>query len=239
MIDVSAIVSAYFSEEYIDSRLENLMRQSARPEIIVVCQQDSPEYSAAIRAQVQYARVVIIPTEDIPTVYTAWNLGIERARGCYITNANTDDTWYPGGLERLVKALDEHPDYAIAYAYSDIEKKGEIIGRFEWLEGGLEDLVMRGCFLGPMPVWRKSLHATYGMFDGEMHSSGDYEFWMRLAHGSEKFILVPESLGLYQQRDKSLERREKLRSIWETSRARARYREALSYWQKPYTEAAT
>jgi glycosyltransferase involved in cell wall biosynthesis len=232
---VTAIVSAYFAEQFIEGRMQNLLAQKPQPEIIVVCQRDSGEHRAMLHYENEKS-VRLILTDDIPTVYAAWNIAIGAATGDYLTNANSDDRLYPSALAKLAAALDVHPKYAVAYANVDIvqELGGEPGGRYEWAEGGLEYLVMKGCFLGPMPMWRKSLHARHGLFDAEMHSAGDYEFWMRIAKGGEKFWHVKETCGAYLKRDDSAEHRLKLRSIWEQARARGRYREGVNaLWTKP------
>lgn len=219
MGSVSAVISAYFGAEYLEGRIENLQKQDPKPEIIVVCQFGSPE----IEITKKYS-VVVVPTTDIPTVYAAWNLGIKAAKGQYITSANCDDRFSKGGLALLVKALDEHPEYAIAYGNQEIVEKvgGPVVSWFKWAEGGFREL-LDGCFLGPMPLWRKNLHEKYGYFDPGMTSAGDYEFWLRLAFNNEKFFKVDKIVGQYLKSDSSVEHRDANLSKFETTEARSRY----------------
>lgn len=232
MVKVSAIISAYYAEDYLTGRIDNLLSQSLKPEVIVVCQDGSKEAEIADGYDVK-----VIKTPDIPTVYEAWNIGIKEASGEYITNSNSDDRLYPDGLIKLAAALDEHKEYAIAYGNQDIveDLDGEAKNRFEWAEGGIDELIKTGCFLGPMPMWRKSLHDKYGYFlesdtlrNGEIYKyciAGDYEFWMRLAAGGEKFFHVRgKSIGRYYKHNDNREHREKNRTIWETARVRSKYR---------------
>ena len=160
---VSAIVSAYFAADYLAGRLDNLFTQEPKPEIVVICQRDSAEHKI-IR---NYALdVVLVLTDDIPTIYKAWNLGIEASSGEYLTNANSDDRLLPGALAKMSAILDGKPSYALVYGNQDIvtEIGGDPTGKFEWAEGGIEEL-LKGCFCGPMPMWRKSLHTKHGYFD--------------------------------------------------------------------------
>ena len=228
MAKVSAIVSAYYAEEFIEGRIRNLADQSLKPEIVVVCQRGSKE-EIIVNDLGDMVNTIIV-TDDIPTVYDAWNMGIEKATGDFITNANSDDRLYPGALAAMYAMLNKKPQYAVAYTDLDIveEIDGPQVGRFNWLEGGLEEL-KHGCFLGPMPMWRKSLHDKYGYFNPAFHSAGDYEFWMRLAEGGEKFFHIRQPMGAYLKRKESIEHRESLRSVWETARVRAKYRDEL--WQ--------
>lgn len=231
MVKVSAIVSAYYAEEFLEGRLDNLLKQSLQPEVIVVCQTGSKEHEIAKKFDVK-----IIETPDIPTLYEAWNMAIKQATGEYITTANCDDRFYPRAIEKLARALDEHKDYAMAYSNIDMveEIDGAPVRQFDWMEGGLETLVMKGCFLGPMPMWRKSLHDKYGYFleketlrngdEYKYHIVSDYEFWMRLAAGNEKFFKVREFLGAYLSHQNNLEHKHPVRRHWEDGRVKSKYR---------------
>ena len=57
--------------------------------------------------------------------------------------------------------------------------------------------MLRGCFIGPQPMWRSNLHAKYGLFEDEYVSAGDYEFWCRCVSNGEIFYHIDEYLGLY------------------------------------------
>lgn len=227
---VSCIISAYYAEQYIEGRIQNLLAQKPTPEIIVVCQRGSAEHLKAC----EFEAVKVVLTDDIPTIYAAWNLGIQAATGDYVTNSNSDDRLYPGALAKLAAALDANKKYSVAYADADVVEQigGAPVSRYEWAEGGIEQLLV-GCFIGPMPMWRRSLHDKHGYFDGEMQSAGDYEFWLRLAKAGVKFFHLREVCGAYLKRDDSAEHRFKLRSIWEQARAQGRYREGVGIWAKP------
>ena len=57
----------------------------------------------------------IVLTEDVPTVYRAWNLGIKAAEGQYITNANADDRHHPLAYTLMAAILDARPDIDLVY----------------------------------------------------------------------------------------------------------------------------
>ena len=224
IVRTSAIVSAYYAEQYIEGRIANLMEQSELPEIVVVAKKGSVEAKKA-------AGCKVIETDDIPTIYKAWNMAIEASTGDYITNANCDDRLYPNALKLMADTLYTQPDYAAVY--TNVDRVKEIGGPphavYEWGEGGLEYMLTKGCFMGPMPMWRKSLHDKYGLFDPEMRSAGDYEFWMRCLSNGEKFYHIRGATwGAYLERNDSAEHREKLRSIWEQARAKAKYRQEVT-----------
>jgi len=229
VVKLSCLLSTYYDLPLLQGRLDNLLTQDeVDMEIIFIFQEMSYEEDIINEWIMQYTDypIEIIATEDIPTLYEAWNMGIEVASGEYLTNVNTDDRLYPGALQKMIDMLDNEPDVGVVYP--DVHRvatiDGEPFGTYTWAEGDF-DVLIHGCFLGPMPMWRKSLHDEYGLFDPEMHSSGDYDFWLRLAKAGVKMKRIPEPLGRYYDRQESIEHREPVRTIWETANARRRYRD--------------
>ena len=227
---VGAIVSAYFCEEYLEGRLQNLKEQTLRPRIVVVCQQNSAEQKIAAD-MLDASLDSLLMTDGVPTIYLAWNLGVRASRTEYVTSANADDRLRQDGIATLVKALDDHPQAALAYPDVDIVQdleggfdNAKRTGQFRFAEGGFEEL-MRLCFVGPMPMWRSSLHTKHGWFDAKMQSAGDYEFWLRLAKAGEHLMHVREVLGIYLDRPDSAEHRNPQVGAQETIEARRRYAE--------------
>lgn len=223
---VTAIVSAYFCAPFIRRRLDNILAQSLVPYIVIVAQQGSEEASevAKWRSDNPIPSSLLL-TSNVPTVYDAWNKAITHSEGTYITNANSDDLYTdPDALRKMAHLLD-HTPVAAVYANVDVvDANGRHVGTYDWKEGGFKEL-MQGCFLGPMPMWRRNLHETYGLFDGSLAVAGDYEFWLRIAEGGERFEKIPGTLGVYCKRPDSREHRQPLLTTIETARVRARYRE--------------
>jgi glycosyltransferase involved in cell wall biosynthesis len=223
MTKISAIISAYYCEQYLEGRIMNLEAQSLKPEIVAVCQAGSEEEKIIDK----FPGVVKVTTENVPTVYVAWNLGIEKASGEYLTSANSDDRHYPDALIKAVAKLEENKDASICYFDVDIVEEigGAPTGRFEFLIGGFDELLNKGCFLGPMPVWRKELHEKYGLFSDILEIAGDYEFWLRVTKEGEKLIKYRgKAHGVYLKRPNSREHRERVKTVWETSKVRTLHR---------------
>ncbi|MCX5681430.1 MAG: hypothetical protein NT079_04030, partial [Candidatus Omnitrophica bacterium] len=67
-------------------------------------------------------------------------------------------------------------------------------------------LLLKGCFVGPQPMWRRSIHKSIGLFDESLDVVGDYEFWLRMSEKC-KFKHINEYLGLYLHNHNSAEHR--------------------------------
>jgi glycosyltransferase involved in cell wall biosynthesis/Flp pilus assembly protein TadD len=189
---VSAIVSTYKSERFIAGCLEDLVGQTlfkhGQLEIVVV-DSCSPEGEGAIVKEFQrhHPNIVYIRTDSRETLYAAWNRGIEAASGLYITNSNTDDRHRHDALETMACALDEHSSTELVYGdcylstvlnerYEE-NKKDRIYKYPEFLAPA----ALLHYQFGPQPMWRKSVHAVVGFFDGSLRAAGDYDFDLRFA----------------------------------------------------------
>ena len=209
MSKVSALVSAYYAEDYIQQRLINLYGQMKKVdlEIVVVCQEGSPEYEL-----VKDYNLKLITTPDIPTIGRAWNMAIKASTGDYLTTANTDDRYKIDGLKRMVEVLDERPEIGLVFAQVDIDN-GEQTYPWQRINndtGEVEDIrevLKRRCIIGPMPLWRKWIHDRVGLFNEEYTVACDYDMWLRMAKDDIRFYYIAESMGVYLQRQDSLEHR--------------------------------
>jgi glycosyltransferase involved in cell wall biosynthesis len=223
---VTAIVSAYKSERFLKGCLDDLEAQTIADQLeIIVINSGSPENEHAIVTEYieRYDNIVYVRTPWTEGVYAAWNRGVLMARGEYLTNANTDDRHRRDALEMLSRALDEHPEACLTYAgYQLTRTENETFDKntstetFMPLKYGRARLLMGYCFPGPQPMWRRSLHDEFGLFDEGYRSAGDLEFWMRISRPRlserfmsdwrrRRFVLVPEILGLYLKSPDSVE----------------------------------
>ena len=143
-------------------------------------------------------------------MYAAWNRGIKAASGQYITNANTDDRHRKDALEVMASFLDKKPDIGLVYADVLVtQTENETFGQCTPVASDRSpaynrSLLTMNCFIGPQPMWRKSLHEKYGYFDETFETSGDWEFWLRIAQDTT-FSHISEYLGLYLLSSKSIE----------------------------------
>ncbi len=240
---VSAIVSSYKSERFMRGLLEDLESQSLADQLeIVVVDSGSPEGEGAIveAFQNQYENIVYIRTKERESSHAAISRAIRQSRGRYLTLANTDDRHRHDFLERLAAVLDARPDVALVYAdifvtvgenetFGDFRRAGHVQG-LDYHEGTLLDR----CHMGPQPMWRRSVHETYGYLDASIESAGDWEFWLRISE-TETMLHIDETLGLYYYSETSSERRDPERKRREIEHIQELYRwraERRLRWQQ-------
>jgi len=232
---VSAIVSVYNSSLYIKGCIEDLINQSlyqkGKLEILIVDSASEEEEYEIIKNYLS-EKIIYIRLPYKTTVYGAWNEGIKKARGKFITNANTDDRHAPDAFLKMAQILESMPNIVLVYAdvyvttkQNETFEQSSKTERFYWYDWDRKTLLEKGCFIGPQPMWRACIHNEFGYFDDSLIVSGDAEFWLRISQGYD-FFHIKEPLGLYLKSDTSVEHRNSLRRDFENIRIITIYREA-------------
>ncbi len=211
-VKVSIITSVYKADEYIESFMEDIVRQTIFDQCeLIMINANSPgnEEELIFEYMQHYPNIIYLKLEEDPGLYGVWNIGIKMARGEYITNANTDDRLSPLCYEKHSQALDEDPYVDVVYSgiylthganetFENNSSGGETI--WQSTRDYNKDLLIHKFVPYPSnnPMWRKSIHKRYGLFDSSFKSAGDLEMWLRIAvFGDVKFKRVDGVYGLY------------------------------------------
>ena len=231
---ITAIVSAYNSSKFLRGCLEDLESQTITDQLeIIVIDSGSLENEAEIVAEFQqkYDNIKYIRTER-ETVYGAWNVGVKAASGIYLTNANTDDRHRKDAFEIQAKMLDLHPEFTLVFGdvlvtetVNETFENNTTVGTIPYPDYDRQNLLNGNCLVGPQPMWRKSVHDEYGYFDASMVTSGDYEFWTRIAQTNE-FYHINQDLGLYCERVDSIEHSNRRNQFLENKKITEMYQKA-------------
>jgi len=203
---LTAIVSTYNAERFMQGCLEDLLQQSIGRELeILVIDSGSPQAEGAIcqRFMREHPNIRYVRTER-EGLYAAWNRAIGLAKGKYLTSANTDDRHRFDAFQKQIEALEREPECDLAYGdqvVSEIENETyeECLARnpkkYIWPDFSPERLMV-SCFVGSQPVWRKKTHEENGLFNPDFKIVGDYDMWMRMAQ-KRNFIRIKELIGLF------------------------------------------
>jgi glycosyltransferase involved in cell wall biosynthesis len=207
---ISVLISLYQADDYLDYLLAALQKQSIakNSEYIFILVQPSLKARKKVQSFVaHFPRSKISIFVDRIGIYEAWNTGIHLSSSDIITNWNADDTRAANSLELQVEYLNRYPDVDVVYqdvfysfeprlsweAYKSIDMKSNLhsVSARYLLETGMNPP-------HNAPAWRKSLHAKVGMFDSELKSAGDYDFWIRVALENGIFFKVSQPhVGYY------------------------------------------
>lgn len=202
---ISIITSVWKGDEFIEGFLADTTKQTifSECELIMINANSPGNEEPIIRKYMEiYPNIKYTKLEKDPGIYGVWNRAIKMASGDYIMNANLDDRSSYDAVEVLSKALDENPDIDLVYSsYITTMYPNETFDNYHLNshivppEFSLEN--MRLCLPGPRPMWRKSFHDRYGMFDEIFSSSGDFAMWVRAASQGSQFKKIDRFLTLF------------------------------------------
>jgi GT2 family glycosyltransferase len=204
---VSIITSVYKGDEFIEGFLADIVRQTIFDDCeLIIINANSPGHEEPIIQQYcqKYPNIVYERLAHDPGLYGVWNYGIRKARADLVTNANVDDRRNPRCLEEQACALegDDSVDLVYAPVYLTLIANQTFESNSHYGVMNPADYSPRAmllCLPGPMPMWRKSVHLKYGYFDESYISSGDFEFWNRLALNGVQFKKLSGMSGIFYQ----------------------------------------
>ncbi|MGP0595140.1 glycosyltransferase [Nitrospira sp. T9] len=207
---VSAIVPAYNSERFMRGLLDDLEAQTLadRTEIIIVETGSETNESQIIHEfQKKFDNIFYLRSGNRTNATAAVNEGLRLAKGKYLTVAPTDDRLSSSAFEVMVEELEKYPEVGTVYA--DVFITQHENQKFDWfIRGGYSirfdfcpEMMLTGYHMGPLFMWRSSIHEKIGVFNDAFLCASDYEFHCRVArHFPMRHI--PQFLGLYFQNPK-------------------------------------
>lgn len=238
---VSAIASLYRGGEYIEQFMQNITSQSlfARSELIII-DADSPEneYEVISHYMERFPNIVYHRSATRIGIYEAWNLGIQMAKGRYVTNTNMDDSRRYDSFERQAEILEKFEFVDVVYQdfYYGFEGKASFdriaaIGVHSAVPVVTPYNLMQSNSPHNAPMWRRQLHSDLGMFDTSYRSAGDFDFWLRCVRANKTFFKINDPHVAYFVNPEGLSTRPDTRGIEEPDRARNEHGpEIISPW---------
>jgi hypothetical protein len=200
----SIITSIFKGGKFIDSFLTDIKRQSIFHECeFLLLNAHSPDNEiSAIEPYLSFNNIKYINIGKC-SVYEAWNKGIELSSSDLLSNWNLDDRRSYNSLQKQVEFLESNLDSDVCYGQTIVSYKENEI--FEYCESKTIHPALDGTFENQLihnsphclPVWKKSIHDRFGVFDINYFSGADYDMWFRVLKGGGKLSKMNIISGLY------------------------------------------
>ena len=223
---VSLCLPTLNARAFLEERLETLRAQTLQDWELIAC--DSGSEDGTWETLRRYENDPRLRLFQVPRagVYAGWNECLRRARGRYVHIATADDTCRPDFLEKLVTALERHPDADLAVCQFDfIDAAGRVLSpprrRLDafygaWLERPhrrpRETEILLHLFVG-IPwttagalVFRAALLSRAGWFEPAAGADAD-RYWSLRASFHSDTLSLPERLATWRQRPDQVSRR--------------------------------
>lgn len=112
---VTVLISTYNRPQYLAEAVESVVNQRYQNWELIVLNDGGVDVRDVVDKFAD-PRIIYVPDDVNKGAARRFNQGLAMARGEYVTYLGDDDLFYPNHIEVLAKALDEHPEVALAYS---------------------------------------------------------------------------------------------------------------------------
>lgn len=207
--DVAVVIPTYNHAALLQEALESVCAQTVTDWEAVVVNNDSADDTVEVVRSFGDPRIRLTNFRNHGVIGASRNEGVRLTTGRLIGFLDSDDTWDPQKLERVIERFRHDPDL-------------ELVCHDEWVigpdrgRGGrilrhgpstrYEDLLFKGCCLSPSATAiRRSTFLAVGGFseDPRFVSAEDYDLWLRLGQRGCRMEYLHEVLGSYRVHDQA------------------------------------
>ncbi|MCL1471489.1 glycosyltransferase [Argonema antarcticum] len=197
---ISVVIPVYNGEKTVRETSESVLSQTFKDFELIVINDGSTDKTIEIISRIQDERLKVFSYPNAGLAASR-NRGISLAKGEYISFIDADDMWTPDKLEGQLKALQENPQAAVAYSWSDCideSSKNFRSGTYLTFNGDVYENLLLTNFVdnGSNALIRKEVFSEVGGFDESLKSGEDWDMWLRLA-AKYHFVAVSKPQILY------------------------------------------
>jgi glycosyltransferase involved in cell wall biosynthesis len=197
---ISVIIPVYNGEKTIRETIESVLNQTFRDFELIILNDGSQDSTLEVVSSIQDSRLKVFSYPNAGLA-TSRNRGTFHAVGEYISFIDADDLWTPDKLETQLKALQDNPEAAVAYSWTNyIDESGQFLRRGGYLtaNGNVYAKLLVVDFLenGSNPLIRRQALIQVGGFDESLPAAEDWDILLRLA-AQYSFVAVPYPQILY------------------------------------------
>ena len=197
---ISVVLPVYNGEKTVRETIDSVLNQSFCDFELLAIDDGSTDRTSKILASISDPRFKVF-TYPNAGLAASRNRGIDRATGEYLAFIDADDLWTASKLEKQLAALQENPEAAVAYSWTNcIDEWGNFLrpGSHQTYNGNVFDRLLLCNILehGSNPLVRREAIETVGKYDESLPAAQDWDFYLRLAAKYE-FVCVREAQILY------------------------------------------
>lgn len=190
---VSIVLTTLNGARYLTDAIDSCLDQTYRNIELIVVDGGSTDGTLDILARYDDSRLQIIHQQgNVGKLPGAINLGLEHARGDYLTWMQDDCVYQLDAIETMVNSLDTHPEIGQVYAdFWEITEAGTTQRVMEMCEPE-EILHSKSDLVGVCFLIRRNVREVVGPHDVAAYPTQDYDYRLRIAqHFSSLRIRQP------------------------------------------------
>lgn len=183
---ISIITPSYNQVAFIEKTIQSVLNQDYKNiEYIIM---DGESTDGTINILKKYSDKIIWKSERDSGQSDAINKGLKMATGDIVTYLNSDDTYEPDTLKKVVNFFIKNPEVKWVYGKCKIidESDKEIrkcitaYKNFLLKKYSYAKLLSENFISQPATFWKRELLNEIGYFNENEHFCMDYEYWLRI-----------------------------------------------------------
>jgi glycosyltransferase involved in cell wall biosynthesis len=199
---ISVIIPVYNGQKTIRETIESVLNQTFKDFELIVINDGSQDATLEIISSVPDCRLKVFSYPNAGQAASR-NRGFSHSTGEFIAFLDADDLWTPDKLEAQLKALQNNPQAAVAYSWTNcIDESGQFLreASYSTVSGDVYAKLLLTDFLdnGSNPLIRRQALVEVGDFDESLPPAEDWDMWLRLA-ARYHFVAVLAPQVLYRQ----------------------------------------
>lgn len=182
-VEVSVVIPAYNSENFIGQALQSVLAQSFSPREIIIIDDGSTDQTKHVIAG--YVGNIKYVYQENAGPAAARNRGVLEAKSDWIAFLDSDDYWDADHLEQLVENLKKNKDAVLVYCGKKwIDKDGNTLTDFARQEkfpsGWIFNDLFKANYISTASVVlvKKSIFHAIGGFNEKLWNAEDYDLWL-------------------------------------------------------------
>lgn len=188
---VNVVIPVYNGEKYLSVAIESVLKQTYKPDKIIIVDDGSTDKSAEIAQS--FAPLVQYSYIENSGASVAVNHGISLCDGYLIGFLDADDLWIPHKLAMQIAAFQDDPELDAVFGHMKQFKSPELSERSkDKLKIPVE--VVPAYHRDTLLITRASLNKV-GLFDPEIKMGEFIDWYLRASEQGLKSIMLPDILA--------------------------------------------
>jgi glycosyltransferase involved in cell wall biosynthesis len=191
----------YNQPDFLNQAIESITKQTFTDYELIIVDDCSGEEVTRQYQLPKGTRLICVP-EHFGGDAKGRNIGVQEAKGKYISFLDNDDIWLPDKLETQVRLLEQNPEATLAYCHYIVTDSAlKPLDKQRVSEAPSRDIVrqmIHGCFCpytSTLTIRRDAL-VEAGPFPETRQAGAVWEMWIRLSL-SQHFVCDPTPRVLY------------------------------------------
>lgn len=200
---ISIIIPCFNHGQYIEEAISSIEEYKGHDYEIIIVNDGSTDSFTNTKLQELKDKGYNVIFQKNQGLGKTRNNGIKIAKGKYILPLDADNKIKPEFIYRSIEVLENNPEISIVYTDRELfgaSSETAKVGEFNLSR------ILKGNYIDACAIFRKSVWADLGGYDGKMPQQGleDWDFWLSAAERGFRFYYIPEALYFYRVTDNSM-----------------------------------